>query len=223
MNPPRVIDRSKQKTLSGYHLTDDDDDSSYNSIREILNNRANRNRKEKKKENPLVSFSHFTRLRVPAKREKRALDPPLHTTSFDTRSRTTSSSLLIHQLAISRLEDTESGNALTAECNSNAVSVPVHREGRCRGVEQRSLLIAILEHGRPEMEKSCREWTGLLVCSRRRPVSAPGIRVPGSSTGSSSCKTRFRGSRPRKPPINRSFARPPRWNSSANEFVGNAG
>lgn len=36
-------------------------------------------------------------------------------------------------------------------------------------------------------------------------------------------KRRFRGSRPRKPPINRPLARPRRWNSSANEFVGSAG
>lgn len=49
MNPPRVIDRSKQKTLSGYHLTDDDDDSSYNSIKFLIIARTETEKKRRKK------------------------------------------------------------------------------------------------------------------------------------------------------------------------------
>lgn len=110
-------------------------------------------------------------------------------------------SLLIHlQLAISRRRHGIRQCSHDAKCNSNAVSVPVLRAsgwggGAGRGVEQRSLLIAapILEHGRPEMEKSCREWTSRLLASagfrgsvertdrgKARPRLV--IRVPGSST-----------------------------------------
>lgn len=110
--------------------------------------------------------------------------------------------------------------------------------GAGRGVEQRSLLIAapILEHGRPEMEKSCREWTSRLLASAgfrgsvertdRGKVlvghSCPRV-VHDRVHVDPRAKRRFRGSRPRKPPINRPLARPRRWNSSANEFVGSAG
>lgn len=76
-------------------------------------------------------------------------------------------------------------------------------EGRCGGVEQRSLLIAapILEHGRPEMEKSCREWTSRLLASvsvlvgRVEPGQAGTVFVspgrPRSCPRGSSCKAPF--------------------------------
>lgn len=67
-------------------------------------------------------------------------------------------------------------------------------------MEQRSLLIAapILEHGRPEMEKSCREWTSRLLASpgflgQARPgrmvFVSPGR--PRSCPRGSSCKASF--------------------------------
>lgn len=125
------------------------------------------------------------------------------------------SSLLIHQLAISRRRH----GIRQCSHGRNAIQmpfpcrfyVPVLRasrrgaegEGRCGGVEQRSLLIAapILEHGRPEMEKSCREWTSRLLASvsvlvgRVEPGQAGTVFVspgrPRSCPRGSSCKAPF--------------------------------
>lgn len=157
-------------------------------------------RKEKKEEwkicSLLLEFLPFHWLLCPRKKSWHPIHPPRHPLS-----RTSSLSLLIHlQLAISRRRHGIRQCSHDAKCNSNAVSVPVLRAsgwggGAGRGVEQRSLLIAapILEHGRPEMEKSCREWTSRLLASagfrgsvertdrgKARPRLV--IRVPGSST-----------------------------------------
>lgn len=143
-------------------------------------------------------------------------------------------SLLIHQLAISRRRH----GIRQCSHGRNAIQMPfpcrffAHREGE--GV-QRSGAEVVANCGTDPRTRPAGNGEEL----SRMDESSPRVaRFPGPGQAVwYSCprvvhdrvhvdrraKRRFRGSRPRKPPINRPLARPRRWNSSANEFVGSTG
>lgn len=198
-------------------------------------------RKEKKEEwkicSLLLEFLPFHWLLCPRKKSWHPIHPPRHPLS-----RTSSLSLLIHlQLAISRRRHGIRQCSHDAKCNSNAVSVPVLRASGCG---QRSGAEVVANCGTDPRTRPAGNGEELSRMDESSPRVgrfpwlgwADGPRQGKASVGYSCprvvhdrvhvdprAKRRFRGSRPRKPPINRPLARPRRWNSSANEFVGSAG